>query len=123
MAQTRIIRIKYLLRELGIPPHILGYLYTAEAVNYMASIQSAPLLINDVYQHIAAIYVTSGACVEASIRNAVRKAINSPTPLFQELFKTEKMVGNHMFLTTLRDVFEEKNLEYITQRLETVWSY
>lgn len=123
MARTRTIRIKYLLRELGIPPHILGYLYAAEAINYMLSIQSTPLLTNDVYKHIAAIYMTSEACVEASIRNAVKKAAKSPTPFFHELFRTEKAIGNHIFLTTLRDVFEEKNLEYISQKMEAVWAY
>lgn len=119
MAKTRIIRIKYLLRELGVPPHILGYIYAAEAINYMVSTPDKLTLINDVYRYVAAIYTTSETCVEASIRNAVKKASKSPTPFFRELFKDEKSVANHIFLTTLRDVFEEKNLEYILKKLET----
>lgn len=117
MAQTRSIRIKYLLRSLGIPPHILGYLYAAEAVNYMISKPEKTLLISEVYSHIASVYLTSEACVEASIRNAVKKAAKHQTPFFAELFRNETSIKNHMFLTTLRDIFEEKNLEYIEQKL------
>ena len=106
MAQTRKIRIKYLLRNLGVPPHILGYIYAAEAIDYMVSVPGTPLLINDVYHYVATIYMTSEACVEASIRNVVKKAAKCPTPFFLELFKSEKSIGNHIFLTTLRDIFE-----------------
>ena len=119
MIHTHTIRIKYLLRDLGIPPHILGYLYCAEAINYMASYNSESLLINDVYSYVASIYNTSEICVESSIRNAVKKAAKSRTPFFRELFKNKKSVGNHIFLTTLRDVFEEKNFEFITKKLGT----
>lgn len=119
MAKTRTIRIKYLLRQLGVPPHVLGYLYAAEAINYMSSTKSKCLLINDIYSHIASIYTTSEICVEASIRNAIKMAAKSKTPFFYELFKSKKSVGNHIFLTTIRDIFEEKNLDYITQKLET----
>ena len=118
MAKTRIIRIKYLLRSIGIPPHILGYLYAAEAIDYMASMPKKTLLINEAYRHVAAVYLTSDICVEASIRNAVRKAVAHKTPLFNETFGNTKSVGNHMFLTTLRDVFEENNSEYIAKHLK-----
>ena len=117
MAKTRTIRIKNLLRSLGVPPHILGYLYATEAIDYMLSQPHKALLINDVYGYVASIYMTSQVCVEASIRNAVKKAIKSPSPLFEELFKNEQSIGNHVFLTTLRDVFEQENLKYITQKL------
>ena len=114
MAQTRIIRIKHLLRNLGVPTHILGYIYAAEAVDYMISTQNDSLLINNVYLHVANIYATSQTCVEASVRNAVRKASEHKTPFFNEVFGNSKSIGNHMFLTTLRDVFEKENLEYVT---------
>ncbi|MBR2734893.1 MAG: hypothetical protein IKE05_01715 [Clostridia bacterium] len=122
MAKTRTIRIKNLLRNLGVPPHILGYIYSAEAINYMVSCPNKTLLINDVYAHVAAIYTTSQICVEASIRNAVKKAYQSNNALFNELFKNEKVIGNHIFLTTLRDIFEEKNLDYIAQQLEYIYT-
>lgn len=120
MAKTRLIRIRYLLRSLGVPPHILGYMYATEAVNYMVSRPGKALLINDVYNHVAAIYTTSPICVEASIRNAVKKAIQCNTALFRRVFKGEKSVGNHIFLTTLRDIFEEENLEYISKKLKLI---
>ena len=121
MAKTRTIRIKYLLRNIGIPPHILGYIYAAEAINYMVSKPNRALLLNNVYSHVASLYLTSEACVEASIRNAVRKAYSHKTPLFNKMFGSLKSIGNHVFLTTLRDVFEKENLEYITQRLKQVY--
>ena len=117
MAKTRTIRIKNLLRNLGVPPHILGYIYATEAINYMVSNPNKALLINDVYSYVASIYMTSQACVEASIRNAVKKAAKFSTPLFEELFKNKQSIGNHIFLTTLRDIFEQENLKYITQKL------
>ena len=122
MAQTQKIRIKCILRKLGVPPHILGYTYATEAVNYMVSTTKESLLINDVYSHVASVYTTSQACVEASIRNAVKKALKCQAPLFDKLFKNKKTVGNHIFLTTLRDVVEEKNLEYIARKQNSVWS-
>ena len=121
MATTRSIRIKYILRNLGVPPHILGYIYSAEAINYMAAASDKALLINDIYIHVASVYSTSESCVEASIRNAVRKASKHRTALFKKLFGSDsKSVGNHMFLTTLRDIFEEENLEYISRCLESI---
>lgn len=120
MAQSRSIRIKYLLRNLGIPPHVLGYLYATEAVDYMISKPEKTIFMNEVYSHIASVYLTSEACVEASIRNAVKRASKEKTPFFTELFRSGISIGNHMFLTTLRDIFEEKNLEYINQKLKLI---
>ena len=92
------------------PPHILGYTYAAEAINYMITTPNESLFINDIYHHIAFCYSTSSSCVEVSIRNAVKKTYNTNNLYFNKIFKNTPKIGNHIFLTILRDIFETEYL-------------
>ena len=120
MRKSQTIGIKYLLRNLGTPTHILGYIYITEAVDYMVTTPNKTLFINDIYTHVAELYSTSASCVEASIRNAVKKTLKSGTPLLGQLFKNTDNVGNHLFLTTLRDVFEARYTAYIRRKKNSI---
>lgn len=113
MKKSHTIKIKFLLRSIGMPPHILGYTYAAEAINFMINTPYQSLFINDIYQHIALCYSTSPNCVEVSIRNAIKKTYNNNNTHFNEIFKNSSKICNHIFLTVLRDVFEENYSQYL----------
>ena len=90
------------------PSHILGYTYTAAALNYMITKPCDSLFISDIYHHIAGKYCTSPDCVEVSIRNAIKKVNSTNNDTFKRIFRNSSLRGNHTFLSTLRDVFEEQ---------------
>ena len=113
MKKAQLIKIKFLLRSIGMPPHILGYTYTAEAINFMITTPDKSLFINDIYHHVALCYSTSPNCVEVSIRNAVKKTYTTNNAYFNKIFKNSSKICNHIFLTVLRDVFEESYLQYL----------
>ena len=112
MQKPQIVKIKFLLRSIGMPSHILGYTYTAEAIDYMLAMPNKSLFINDIYHHIALCYSTSSSCVEVSIRNAIKKTHNSNNIHFNKIFENTSRIGNHIFLTVLRDIVEANYMQY-----------
>ena len=112
MQKPQIVKIIFLLRSIGMPSHILGYTYTAEAIDYMLAMPNKSLFINDIYHHIALCYSTSSSCVEVSIRNAIKKTHNSNNIHFNKIFENTSRIGNHIFLTVLRDIVEANYMQY-----------
>lgn len=68
-------RIRGYLRKLGIPTHVKGFKYLAEAI-YMVYLDEELIncIAKEVYSEIADKYGTSVACVERDIRFAVAGA-------------------------------------------------
>lgn len=106
-----ILKIKNLVRTVGIPTNILGYYYIVTALKYMVQTDRT-MFLGEVYSYISKNNMTSTECVEVSVRNAVKKAILKHNDSFAELFgSTKKSVSNSLFLTTLKEVFFEKYSE------------
>ncbi len=107
----RKIRIKSLLRKIEVPNNILGYTYIEEALDYMINAHKI-VSLSEIYEKIGTAHETSLKCVEASIRNAVRKAANICNDDFKKFFSFCKYCpSNSIFLSTLKEklMIEEIN--------------
>ena len=61
-----------ILRELGIPAHLAGYLYLVEAVQLAVTLpERPPRLTVDLYRGVALRYRTTTSAVERAIRHAI----------------------------------------------------
>ena len=108
-SEVEIIKIKRMLRDLGIPTNILGYLYIAESIHEMVS-NSKSMFLNDVYRKIAKNNSTTIECVEISIRNAVNTAKKAKNAIFIEFFRGNTRISNSVFLNTLKEHYEESKI-------------
>ena len=107
----RKVKIKSLLQSFGIPTNILGYTYIEEAIDYMIN-SNKIVFLSEVYGKIAETHGTSLKCVEASIRNAIKRATLTKSDEFIKIFHFCKDVpSNSTFLSTLKEklVIEEIN--------------
>lgn len=107
----RKVKIKSLLQAFGIPTNILGYTYIEEAIDYMIN-SNKIVFLSEVYGEIAQTHETSLKCVEASIRNAIKRAAIVKNDEFIKIFNFCKDVpSNSTFLSTLKEkiVIEEIN--------------
>lgn len=107
----RKVKIKNLLKILGIPSNILGYTYIEEALEYMINLNKI-VFLSEIYGKIGDAHETSLKCVEASIRNAIKKAASTNNDKFKEVFGLYNQIpSNSTFLSVLREkiVIEEIN--------------
>ncbi len=107
----RKIKIKNLLKAVEIPTNILGYSYIEEALEYMID-SNKIVFLSEIYGKISDLHETSLKCVEASIRNAIKKAANVNNDNFKKIFGFCKQIpSNSTFLSVLKEkiVVEEIN--------------
>ena len=95
--------IKKVVTSVGVPINVLGYSYTVLALDIMLRSQKT-ILAKDVYNTIAEFNNTSSDCVEAAVRNAIKKAQATNTKAFEHIFKySRKPISNAVFLITLKE--------------------
>lgn len=100
---VEVTRIKNLIRSLGMPVNILGYIYIVEAVKYVVDSEKT-LFLGEVYKMIGKTHETSVECVEVSIRNTIKKVINVNNDNFKKIFKSKNAhPSNSVFISTLRE--------------------
>lgn len=105
----RKIRIKNLLKSVGVPVNILGYKYMEDAIFYMLNSNKVSFL-SEIYRKISDKYDTSLKCVEVSIGNAVKKVKNICNDNFKAIFGfCGCNPSNSVFLSSLKEkiVIEE----------------
>ncbi len=107
----RVIKIKNLVRSVGIPLNVLGYTYIVEALKYMTG-SDKTVFLGEVYRYICKNNDTSTECVEVAIRNAIKKAVKVTNENFKKIFDDCNLnPSNSLFLTTLKEVFFVTNEE------------
>lgn len=93
------------LIKLGIPTNILGYKYINDSLKIILS-KSENWLISDIYNSISKKYLTSEACVENAIRNAIVQAYKKNNAFFEKIFPkniSKSRPSNSIFLTALAE--------------------
>ena len=106
-----IVKLKQLVRIIGVPIHIIGYTYIVNAVECMLNSDKV-MFLNDIYDIIALKNNTSIICVEVAIRNAIKRAVKSKTDMFQTMFSFCNMQpSNSVFLNTLKEAILTENME------------
>lgn len=89
------------LIDIGIPTNILGYQYIVDALRILIN-DNAPLLIKDIYQIVANKNLTTVACVESAMRNAISQATKRSSEEFAKTFnESNKKPTNSQFITKL----------------------
>lgn len=87
--------------DIGIPTNILGYQYIVDAIMMLMN-SSTPLLIKDIYQIIADKNITTVACVESAMRNAILQAAKQNREDFIKMFsENNKRPTNSQFITKI----------------------
>ena len=81
-------RILRALKQVGVPPHILGYKYLAYAVELVLNDDTClHRVTKELYPAIAKKFKSTSTRVERAIRHGVEVACNCMTPnMFEELF-------------------------------------
>jgi len=97
--------IKNLIRNVGIPTNLLGYKYIIEAIIYMISSDST-LFLSEIYIKIAANNRTSSECVEAAIRNAIKKSVNQKEGKLKKSLNLPEdvKISNSVFLNAAKEI-------------------
>ena len=97
--------IKKLIRNVGIPTNLLGYKYIIEAIIYMISSDST-LFLSEIYIKIAANNRTSSECVEAAVRNAIKKAVNQKEGKLKKSLNLPEdvKISNSVFLNAAKEI-------------------
>ena len=103
--KNQVLKIKEVIRELGFPLNILGYKYICDAVFEALNSSNLPLM-KEIYGKVAKKNLTSALCVEASIRNGIKKASKLKKPAFVQIFKDSDSLSNSLFLISLKNFFE-----------------
>lgn len=112
---SRRIRIKNLLKSIGVPTNILGYKYMEEALIYMINSNKVSFL-SEIYGKISTQYDTSLKCVEVSISNAIKKVKNICNDEFKKIFNfCGNNPSNSVFLSVLKEkiMVEEINMRNV----------
>lgn len=105
---VKIVKIRNLVRSVGVPLNMLGYTYIVEALRYMLS-SDKTLFLSEVYRYVCKNNETSTDCVEVAIRNTIKKAVKVNNENFKKIFDIYNLnLSNSLFLTTLKEVFFEK---------------
>lgn len=87
--------------NIGIPTNVLGYQYIIDAITLFIS-NSSPILIKNIYQVIADKNITTEACVESAMRNAILQASKQNNENFIKIFKEfNKRPTNSQFISKL----------------------
>lgn len=75
--QCETIIVNY-LRLMGVRPHLKGYSYLKAAIRYQVEHYGRmPGVTTEVYPYVAALYGTTGNCVERNVRTAIEYAWNN----------------------------------------------
>ncbi len=101
--------IKELLRKIGIPVNLIGHEYIVEALICMINSKRI-LFLKEAYAMVSKIKNTSELNVEASIRNAIRKALKKNESKVKEILNVSDKVkiSNSVFLNIIKEyVFKE----------------
>lgn len=101
--------IKDLLRKIGIPVNLIGHEYIVEALICMINSKKI-LFLKEAYAMVSKIKNTSELNVEASIRNAIRKALKKNESKVKEILNISDKVkiSNSVFLNIIKEfVFKE----------------
>jgi len=98
-----------LLRQMSVPPHLLGYRYLREAIALIVAKMDRIKAVTGVYEEVAKRYGTTKACVERSMRHAIESAWSRcPAEQIERVFgytlKLDKdKPSNSEFLAMLSD--------------------
>ncbi len=95
-------RIKKCLIGLGIPVNSVGYDCILKALNDMMFSNRA-MTLKEIYQFISETVGISTDCVEAGIRNAIKKAYNLNNNFYRSVFSQDKRPSNSVFLNILKE--------------------
>jgi two-component system, response regulator, stage 0 sporulation protein A len=104
---AKVVKIRSLVRSVGVPLNVLGYTYIVEALGYMLS-SDKTVFLSEVYRYVCKNNETSTDCVEVAIRNAMKKAVKANNEKFKKIFgHYSTTLSNSIFLTTLKEIFFE----------------
>lgn len=108
-------KICYTLKELGVPPHLLGFDYLVEAIELVhLNHDLLHAITKELYPAIAERHHTTGSKVERAIRNAIEMGFDNSTPeLLKSVFgNTINMhsgkVANSHFIATITEVLDNE---------------
>lgn len=97
------IKIKNMIKSVGVPTNVLGYTYIEDALNYMIN-SNKVLFLSEIYREISVLHNTNLNCVEIAIRNAIKKAAKISNNEFKNIFDfCKSRPSNSVFLSTLRE--------------------
>lgn len=109
---SQIASIKNIVRNSGIPINFIGYKYIIEALIYMINSEEK-IFLNQIYILLSELHKTSSECIEASIRNAIRKAITINNINMRKILNIPETVNlsNSIFLNSVKEIIVEKNFK------------
>ena len=109
---AQITLIKNILRNFGIPANLIGYKYIVEALVCMINSEEK-LFLNQVYVFLSDFHKTSSDCIEASIRNAIKKALTSNSITIRKKLNLPESVNlsNSVFLNSLKEILIDVNVK------------
>lgn len=106
---NKILEIKKLIRDLGVPVNLLGYKYITEAVIIMLSSEKN-IFLTEIYKNISKIYNVSIESVEISIRHAIKKSTENSNKIKKIMcIPKNRSVSNSIFLNNIKELTLEKN--------------
>lgn len=107
---SKILEIKKLIRDIGVPVNLRGYKYITEAVIIMLNSEKN-IFLTEIYENISKIYNVSIESVEISIRHAIKKSIENNSKIKKIMCIPEnKSVSNSIFLNNIKELTLEKNI-------------
>ena len=95
-------RIKKCLIALGIPVNSVGYDCILKALSDMM-FSNKVVALKEIYQFISDTLGISTDCVEAGIRNAIKKAHSLNNDFYKSIFSQDKCPSNSIFLNILKE--------------------
>ena len=107
---SQITSIKSIIKNFGIPINFIGYKYIIEALMYMINSEEK-LFLNQIYVLLSELHKTSSECIEASIRNAIRKATTVNSTNMKKILNVPEKVNlsNSIFLNSVKEIIVERN--------------
>ena len=113
-------KIKYALRTLGVPQHLLGYEYLTTAIDLVIDDKSyAHEITRRLYPQIAELHNTTNSRVERTIRHAIEKSFSlmPHTVMFSVFGNTLSYDKDHPtnghYIVAIADVIRSGNNEYL----------
>ena len=104
--------IKEFIKSMGIPINLMGHKYIVNCLVIMLSSKEV-VFLNELYQEISEIYNISKQSVEISIRNAIKKALNSDEQKVRNILGIGKSIklSNSVFLNAAKYILIERFLK------------
>lgn len=106
-------KLRYLLYDWGVPPHVKGFRYIASAVEIaLEDPEAFDMMIKAFYPKIARIHNTTPSRVERAIRHAKELSLYNMSPeqlqnYFGRTISCGGAVPNSLYLTALTQTYEE----------------